>query len=287
MPDIDQNLSEWNEPARWEAGGDEWSATWGGVEAQWFGALYPRLHAYLPAATALEIAPGYGRWTQYLKDHCEKLVIVDLSATCIDQCRRRFATAANIEYHVNDGTSLPMIRDRSIDFAFSFDSLVHAELDVIAAYLRELARTLSPNGVAFIHHSNAGEYRRRLTLLKRIPHRVRASLNLLNVDHWRAYSVTAAEVERLSRAAGLACISQELVNWGGRFPVTRFLIDCFSMVTAVHSARSRPNRVLRNHEFMKEAQLIAGVARLYTRSAVVPTTKTDQGSDLPSGGSSR
>ena len=49
-----------------------------------------------------------------------------------------------------------MVDDESIDFAFSADSLVHADLDVIAAYLSELARTLRPNGVGFIHHSNLG-----------------------------------------------------------------------------------------------------------------------------------
>ncbi|HEY3065622.1 MAG TPA: class I SAM-dependent methyltransferase [Methylomirabilota bacterium] len=274
MPDVDQNRSEWNEPARWHAAGDEWSVTWGGVEAHWFGALYPRVHAYLPARTVLEIAPGHGRWTQYLRRWCEKLVIVDLSETCINECRKRFATATNIEYHVNDGMSLPMIPDRTIDFAFTFDSLVHAEIDVIDAYLRELARTLSPNGVAFIHHSNAGEYRRRLTLLKRVPHRVLAYLKQLNFDHWRAYSVTAGEVERLARRAGLVCISQELVNWGNRFPVDRCLIDCFSTLTPVHSARARPNRILRNHDFMKEAHLIAAVAPLYPSGGPVRTKET-------------
>jgi hypothetical protein len=50
-----------------------------------------------------------------------------------------------------------------IDFLFSFDSLVHAEQDVIAAYLSQLARKLSP--MASIHHSNIGAYPGRLAVL--------------------------------------------------------------------------------------------------------------------------
>ena len=52
-----------------------------------------------------------------------------------------------------------MVADRSVDFAFSFDSLVHADAEVLDAYAAELARTLAPDGVAFIHHSNLGAYR--------------------------------------------------------------------------------------------------------------------------------
>ena len=37
-----------------------------------------------------------------------------------------------------------MIQDKSIDFVFSFDSLVHAEAEVIEAYLNQLAMKLQP-----------------------------------------------------------------------------------------------------------------------------------------------
>jgi hypothetical protein len=72
------------------------------------------------------IGPGFGRWTQYLRRLCIRLIVVDLSERCIDSCRRRFAGDRHIEYIVNDGTSLEQIPDGSVDFIFSFDSLVHA-----------------------------------------------------------------------------------------------------------------------------------------------------------------
>src|SRR5688500_1699608 len=124
MPEVEHNAEVWEAGWDWSQQGDEWSEWWGGTPALWHGALLPRLHPFLPAGTVLEIAPGYGRWSQYLKDRCDRLILVDLAEKCIDGCRRRFADADNIEFHVNDGKSLDMVEDGSIDLAFSFDSLV-------------------------------------------------------------------------------------------------------------------------------------------------------------------
>ena len=65
--------------------------------------------------------------------------MVDLSEKCIEACRKGFASSSHISSHANDGKSLGMIAEKSIDFVFSFDSLAHAEADVIEAYLVQLA----------------------------------------------------------------------------------------------------------------------------------------------------
>src|SRR5206468_9795119 len=109
-------------------------------------------------AQILEIAPGFGRWTHYLKDYCENLWIVDRSSECIEACRQRFAADSRVRCYLNDGRSLAMVPDASIDFVFSFDSFVHTSRDVVDAYLRELGRKLKLGGKGFIHHSNFGEY---------------------------------------------------------------------------------------------------------------------------------
>jgi ubiquinone/menaquinone biosynthesis C-methylase UbiE len=85
---------------------------------------------------------------------------VDLAESCVQACQERFATELHATFSVNDGLTLPMVADRSVDLVFSFDSLVHVEVDVISSYLRGFRRILSPNGVAFIHHSNLGIYHR-------------------------------------------------------------------------------------------------------------------------------
>jgi ubiquinone/menaquinone biosynthesis C-methylase UbiE len=261
VPSIAENIEVWEGSYDWPVAGEEWSAAWGGSKGQWLGAILPRVARFLPAGTMLEIAPGFGRWTQYLRDQCERLIIVDLSERCIRACQERFAGDSHIVYHVNDGTSLEMIESGTIDFVFSLDSLVHVEADVIEKYVGEFARVLSARGAGFIHHSNAGAYRRYFELQDRLPAHVRARLQkarAIEWSHWRAMSMSASRFEAFCDAAGLRCIAQEQVNWG-----TRRLIDCLSTFAPASSPWARPNRVVRNPGFMDEAKAISRWGKLY------------------------
>ncbi|MFO1429308.1 MAG: class I SAM-dependent methyltransferase [Candidatus Competibacteraceae bacterium] len=265
MPTLEENQQTWNTTYGWTQQGDEWSLTWGRVEAQWFGTIFPRIHAFIPTGTILEIAPGFGRWTQYLKDYCKHLVVIDLAEKCIEACRQRFASDSHINYYVNDGKSLAMVEDKSIDFVFSFDSLVHTEADIIEAYLNQLAVKLKDNGIGFIHHSNIGSYgsyQQAFSVLEKIPDKVKhlTVRILLGRTHWRAASMTAKLFEAYCDNAGLQCIGQELINWGTR----GHLIDCFSIFTPKNSIWSRPNKIIKNPEFMKEVNLIKKLSQVYT-----------------------
>src|SRR5438132_696006 len=153
MPSIEENEIIWSDLEVWRDGGEDWSAEWGSSEMEWFCAIFPRIHKFVPTNRILEIAPGYGRWTKYLKNLCRRLVVVDLVEECIEACKRRFAGDDKITYYKNDGKSLEMISNGSIDFAFSFDSLVHAEDEVLRAYIVQLSSKLTKDGIAFIHHS--------------------------------------------------------------------------------------------------------------------------------------
>ena len=93
---LNGNRLTWDVDYSWADGGDSWSEQWGGPEKQWRGAILPRIRAFVPARTCLEIAPGHGRWTQFLKDLCDQLIVVDLSASCIAACQQRFSNCANI-----------------------------------------------------------------------------------------------------------------------------------------------------------------------------------------------
>lgn len=263
MPDLTEIRATWNSPLGWVAHGDEWSGPWGGSEPLWWGTLMPRIHSFVPTGTILEIGPGHGRWSQFLKELCETLVLVDVAENCIDACRSRFAEAPNIRYHVGDGRSLDMLDDQSVDFAFSFDSLVHAEADALAAYAGELARVLRPDGVAFLHHSNMGAYRRAAGVARRVPDRIRRRLTLhgllVNVYAWRAESTTAEWFAAAAQAAGLACIGQEKLAW----EYGRALSDVISVVTPRGSRHARPNVVVENRRLMDEARAIARAARVY------------------------
>jgi SAM-dependent methyltransferase len=54
---------------------------------------------------------------------------------------------------VNDGKSIPKVRDNSQDLVFSFDSFVHMHPNVVEDYVKEIFRVLKPGGQAFIHHA--------------------------------------------------------------------------------------------------------------------------------------
>jgi hypothetical protein len=183
--------------------------------------------------------------------------VVDLAENCIEACKKRFQADSNIAYHVNDGKSLDMIPDRSIDFVFCFDSLVHAEADVIEAYLGQLSEKLNDNGIGFIHHSNIGMFVNHST----------GQLPFEN-SHWRAESMTFKLFDEYCEKANLQCISQELIDWGeDKNWGSEGLTDCISMFTLKTSLWSRPNRILINDGFMSEAESILRLSRGYARSS--------------------
>jgi len=261
MPSVETNKLVWGTDYEWPQRGDEWSAPWGSAAGQWHSVILPRIATFLPAHTVLEIAPGYGRWTQFLQSEAEHLILVDLNEECIEACKGRFAEATNISYQVNDGKSLAMLVDESVDFAFSFDSLVHADLDVLRAYLTELSRKLTPDGVAFLHHSNIGVYAGRWAIQNRVPQHLRGILGPLRFaghSHDRDFTVTAGAVEQACLERGLVCIAQETLNW-----CHSLRIDAFSTLTRASSKWARPNKVWANGRFMRQAADARQITHLY------------------------
>lgn len=258
MPSVTWNKDKWDDTYQWPENGDEWSFAWGGAHAQWITCIWPRVSAFLPASSVLEIAPGYGRWTQYLLPLSSTTYTgVDLSQSCVSACAERFADQPQASFAANDGKTLPMIPDGSVDFIFSFDSLVHVEADIIGSYLREFSRVLSPDGVAFIHHSNAGAYRRtaRLrdavaTAAERLPD-PREALSCAGLANWhksRGRTMTAQRFAAMAAEAGLACPGQEVIGWA-----SPLLIDCMSTVTRPGSRWDRTPARSQNRYFWTAA----------------------------------
>jgi ubiquinone/menaquinone biosynthesis C-methylase UbiE len=138
----------------WSSGqGEEWTPS-----EEWKRSLIDEvMRANLkPQTTILEIGPGAGRWTESLQSLAGRLILVDLSDRCIEYCRRRFAQADNMEFHVNDGRSLTAVASNSVDGVWSFDVFVHIAPPDVDAYIAEIARVLRAGGRAVIHHAKAG-----------------------------------------------------------------------------------------------------------------------------------
>jgi SAM-dependent methyltransferase len=268
MPSLEDNLARWGDVDNWTEDGDDWSSSWGSAEMQWYATLYPRIRPFLPAKVIVEIAPGHGRWTSFLLDECDRYIGVDLAESCVAACTRRFAGVEKAAFVTNDGHSLPTVESGSVDLVFSFDSLVHVEIDAMAGYVRDIADKLAPDGVAFLHHSNraaadvgVGPVDTSLQwAIRRSPQasRVIGKFGLGQLRDWRAFSVSAEIIEQTAREAGLRAIGQEIVNWGG--PA---LIDCISVIARPDSKWDRPNVVVRNPRFVAEADSAGAAARVF------------------------
>jgi ubiquinone/menaquinone biosynthesis C-methylase UbiE len=256
MPTVKRNISVWGRNSSWKRGGDEWSEPWGGPEAQWLNTILPRIQPFIPAESILEIAPGFGRWTRFLAKSCKRLIAIDLNRNCIEACKSQFADSPHVQFYVNDGRSLDAVPDESIDFIFSFDSLVHVDRDVMEAYLSQFPRILKRDAAAFIHHSNCGEYAKgplvramlRVPLVRRYMHE-HSLFGVRRIGGLRSENVSAATVRSLCRRHGLRCTSQELVTW-----CEDFLNDCFSIVVRADSGLGSQETILvENYSFMEEA----------------------------------
>ncbi len=146
----------------WQRAGDEWSEAWGSVESQWYGTIYPRVHAFV-------------RGADDSRDRSGPRTLDGVSQGSLSDARRRRSERPlhrrlqapvrekpALVYHVNDGT-VARHAGRFFDRlrACSFDSLVQADRDVLESYVEQLSRKLTPEGVGFFHHSNVGRLHRR------------------------------------------------------------------------------------------------------------------------------
>jgi SAM-dependent methyltransferase len=243
MPSVKWNASLWGANYSWPQGGEEWSQRWGGSEAQWFGSLYPRLHRVLPTRSVLEIAPGHGRWSKFLIQACSQYLGIDLNPSCVDVCKKAFKNTPHARFMVNDGLTLDAAEDGRYDLIFSFESLVHAEIDVFRSYVPEIIKKLAPRGIAFLHHSHLAD----------------ANIPSGQKTCSRAETMSATAIDILISDHNGHLIIQEAINW-----LDAGLIDCLTLFGRREAFADVTPVRLTNPSFMNEANLIKAYQSPYS-----------------------
>jgi len=101
------------------------------------------------SSTILELGSGGGKWTQYLLK-AKHIICVDLVDESFDYIKAHLPYA-NITFYKTSGNELAGIRDHTVDFIFSMDTLVRVPKNFIFDYFKEFARVLEPNGKMCLH----------------------------------------------------------------------------------------------------------------------------------------
>jgi SAM-dependent methyltransferase len=169
------------------------------MDQQWKTLISPILARYpIDYRKTVDFAAGYGRNTRKLLEAgAGHVTMVDVNPECVAQletCFPRYRTSAVL----NDGTGLVGLDTSVFTFLYTFDAMVHFDLEIVMSYVPEFARVLKPGAHAFVHHSNytanpGGDFRQN--------------------PHWRNF-MSADIFKHIAVRSGFDVIQQQTFSWG-------------------------------------------------------------------------
>ena len=221
---VENNFRIWDQKYDWPRDGDEWDGQsrlshqpydeWKKSIIETF--IAPNISEN---SIALEIAPGHGRWTTGIVEFCKEIILIDLSPSCIEFCKKRFASFNHVRYIVNDGKSLNGVKDNYVDFVWSYDSFVHMDKNTIEAYLNEISRVLKPEVIGIIPNPCSRHALLWLDFLRRKGEIGNRFYNLISMgkkgygdDGWRS-NISKRLFKELAVDKGLG-VEAQMQRWG-------------------------------------------------------------------------
>ncbi len=171
------------------------------MDRQWSTLITPFLdQAEIDYTTSIDFACGRGRNAEKLLTRAKRVIMIDVNPENIEFCEQRFAGNENVSIVQNDGTNISAVASGSASFLYSFDAMVHFDLELVIEYVHEFARVLAEGGFAFIHHSNYAanpgrDFRKNPGLR-----------NFMSADIFKHVAVKS----------GFAVEAQKTIDWGGQ-----------------------------------------------------------------------
>lgn len=165
----------------------------------------------------MDFACGRGRIAKYFYQYAKEFICCDCSLEALLYCANRFSgvSTTKFKYIVSKIDEKLPIPESSVNFIYSWDAMVHFELDVIEKYVSIFSEILKTDGGGFIHHSS----------YKDMPDAVNKLIWHQN-PHSRTY-VSAAEVKRVFENNGLKVVKQHQFIWGNQ--KNGEVLDCITV----------------------------------------------------------
>ena len=152
----------------------------------------------------VEVGCGLGRMTVAFAREFERVDGVDISPSMVKQARD-LEPPANVEFHALDGSGRLPFDDATFAFAASNAVFQHVpDEETVATYLREIARTLAPGGLALLHFDTVPPGPLRL-LSYRLPDGV---LPRTSRRGMRCHGRAPERVRELAAAAGFEVVAE-------------------------------------------------------------------------------
>ncbi len=169
--------------------------------------LFSRLGDDPRGGTCLEVGCGPGRMTAHLAERFDRVIAVDVSPAMLELARQSVG-AANAEFRLVSGSRLDGVEDGLADALVCYLVLQHLpSRGLIATYLSEFARVLSPRGRAFVQLPvlGPGLRARGWRLGRGIALPLLGSLHreIAERPEYRGFRLTEPELARALAAAGL------------------------------------------------------------------------------------
>jgi SAM-dependent methyltransferase len=157
----------------------------------------------------MDFACGYGRNAKKLREAgAQRVTLVDVNPDNVAYCKVNLVPLGGYDVFQNNGYDLDGLPSGRFSHVYSFDAMVHFDLEIVISYVTEFARVMKPGAMAFIHHSNytdnpGGSFR--------------------DTPHWRNF-MSATIFKHISMRHGLEVLEQNIIDWGAP------AIDCISVL---------------------------------------------------------